>query len=53
LGDLLDEKAREKKPVTIFPPGSEPANELGMTGDEIEDALASLRDFAREEKRRG
>jgi hypothetical protein len=51
VGDLLAEKAR-RKVATIFPPGSDPPNGLGLDADEINDALASLRDFAREEKRR-
>lgn len=38
--------------MNIYPPGSQPPNELGMTGDEINDAMASLRDFAKQEKRR-
>lgn len=53
MGDLLAEKARRKDRVaTIYPPGSEPPNGLGLTGDEINEALASLRDFAKQEKRK-
>lgn len=53
MGDLLGEKAVAKqREVNIYPPGSQPPNELGVTGDEINDMMASLREVAKEEKRK-
>lgn len=48
----MGEKAVAKqRGVNIYPPGSEPPNELGVTGDEINDMMASLRDVAKGERK--
>ena len=53
MDDVLGSKVgRPPRRVDVFPAGSEPPNGLGMTADEINDGLAFLRDYAKDEKRR-
>jgi hypothetical protein len=53
MGDLLGGQiGRPSRQVAIFSPTADAPNGLGMTTDEINDGLAFLRAFAKQEKRK-